>query len=93
MSSLSSLPSLEADLLPSSFHLYQGTKAEGAIQHLFMAKMKSYIKCVDVDYESARSENYYGESASSLLPFLDLARRLTFPSVSFLQMSNSTSRE
>ncbi|KAL7416026.1 hypothetical protein BDY24DRAFT_406155 [Mrakia frigida] len=37
----------------------KGTKAEGAIQHLFMAKMKSYIKCVDVDYESARSENYY----------------------------------
>lgn len=40
----------------------QGTKAEGAIQHLFMAKMKSYIKCVNVDYESARSENYYGSS-------------------------------
>lgn len=37
----------------------KGTPAEGAISKLFVGKMKSYIKCVDVDYESARSEDFY----------------------------------
>ncbi|TPX74778.1 hypothetical protein CcCBS67573_g03936 [Chytriomyces confervae] len=36
-----------------------GTKAEGAISSLFVGKYKSYIKCIDVDYESARSEDFY----------------------------------
>ncbi|KAJ3038550.1 hypothetical protein HDV00_000555 [Rhizophlyctis rosea] len=37
----------------------QGTKAEGAITQLFVGKMKSYIKCINVDYESSRVEDYY----------------------------------
>ncbi|KAG2020400.1 ubiquitin carboxyl-terminal hydrolase 5 [Coprinopsis cinerea AmutBmut pab1-1] len=36
----------------------KGTKAEGAIQKLFVGKMKSYIKCVNVDYESSRTEAF-----------------------------------
>ena len=38
----------------------KGTKAEGAIAKLFVGKMKSYIKCVDVDYESSRIEEFNG---------------------------------
>lgn len=38
----------------------KGTEAEGAIEKLFVGKMKSYIKCVNVDYESSREETYYG---------------------------------
>ncbi|EJU05407.1 ubiquitin carboxyl-terminal hydrolase 5 [Dacryopinax primogenitus] len=37
----------------------KGTAAEGAISKLFTGKMKSYIKCVDVDYESSRTEEFY----------------------------------
>ncbi|KAF9583319.1 hypothetical protein BGW38_009760, partial [Lunasporangiospora selenospora] len=37
----------------------KGTHAEGAIQNLFVGKMKSYIKCINVDYESSRVENFY----------------------------------
>lgn len=40
--------------------ILQGTKAEGAIAKLFLGKMKSYIKCVDVDYESSRIEEFNG---------------------------------
>ncbi|KLO14677.1 cysteine proteinase [Schizopora paradoxa] len=36
----------------------KGTKAEDAISKLFVGKMKSYIKCVNVDYESARTEDF-----------------------------------
>ncbi|KAJ7743890.1 hypothetical protein B0H14DRAFT_3607165 [Mycena olivaceomarginata] len=36
----------------------KGTKAEGAIAKLFSGKMKSYIKCVHVDYESSRIEEF-----------------------------------
>ncbi|KAF9052946.1 hypothetical protein BJ165DRAFT_1413298 [Panaeolus papilionaceus] len=36
----------------------KGTKAEGAIAKLFVGKMKSYIKCVNVDYESSRIEEF-----------------------------------
>ncbi|CAO3595063.1 unnamed protein product [Absidia cylindrospora] len=35
------------------------TPADGAIKNLFVGKMKSYIKCINVDYESSRSEDYY----------------------------------
>jgi hypothetical protein len=38
----------------------QGTQAEGTIQKLFVGKMKSYIKCVNVDYESSRIEDFNG---------------------------------
>ncbi|KAI8991002.1 hypothetical protein BDF20DRAFT_903898 [Mycotypha africana] len=37
----------------------KGTPADGAISKLFEGKMKSYIKCINVDYESSRVENYY----------------------------------
>ncbi|KAG6878712.1 hypothetical protein C0993_011527 [Termitomyces sp. T159_Od127] len=36
----------------------KSTKAEGAIAKLFVGKMKSYIKCVNVDYESSRIEEF-----------------------------------
>ncbi|KAI8896168.1 hypothetical protein BC833DRAFT_554109 [Globomyces pollinis-pini] len=37
----------------------KGTPSEGAIRKLFTGKMKSYIKCVNVNYESSRVEDYY----------------------------------
>ncbi|KAJ3321282.1 hypothetical protein HDV06_004507 [Boothiomyces sp. JEL0866] len=37
----------------------KGTPAEGAIRKLFTGKMKSYIQCIDVDFESSRVEEYY----------------------------------
>lgn len=37
----------------------KGTPAEGAINKLFMGKMKSYIRCVNVDFESSRIEDFY----------------------------------
>ncbi|GAA6000863.1 ubiquitin-specific protease UBP15 [Rhodotorula paludigena] len=37
----------------------KGTVADGAINKLFCGKMKSYVKCIDIDYESARSEEFY----------------------------------
>ncbi|KAF9778397.1 cysteine proteinase [Thelephora terrestris] len=36
----------------------KGTRAEGAIAKLFSGKMKSFIKCVNVDYESSRIEEF-----------------------------------
>ena len=38
----------------------KGTPADGAIKNLFSGKMKSYIKCINVEYESSRSEDFYG---------------------------------
>ncbi|KAJ1554488.1 hypothetical protein HK405_004931 [Cladochytrium tenue] len=37
----------------------KGTEAEGAISRLFVGKYKSYIKCINVNYESSRIEEYY----------------------------------
>ncbi|GBB89574.1 hypothetical protein RclHR1_01630012 [Rhizophagus clarus] len=37
----------------------KGTKADGTITKLFVGKLKSYIKCLNVDYESSRVETYY----------------------------------
>ena len=37
----------------------QGTAADGAITKLFVGRMKSYLRCVNVDYESARTEDFY----------------------------------
>ncbi|KAJ3354800.1 hypothetical protein GGF32_002372 [Allomyces javanicus] len=37
----------------------KGTPADGMIQRLFVGQMKSYIKCVNVDYESSRTEDFY----------------------------------
>ncbi|KAJ7920444.1 hypothetical protein B0H13DRAFT_2422418 [Mycena leptocephala] len=36
----------------------KGTKAEGAMVKLLAGKLKSYIKCVDVDYESSKIEEF-----------------------------------
>ncbi|KAI8877977.1 cysteine proteinase [Backusella circina FSU 941] len=37
----------------------KGTPADGAISALFKGKMKSFIKCLNVDFESSRTEDYY----------------------------------
>lgn len=38
----------------------KGTLVDGAVTNIFMGKMKSYIKCINVDYESSRVEDFYG---------------------------------
>lgn len=38
----------------------KNTPAPDAIKQLFVGKMKSYVKCIYVDYESSRIEEYYG---------------------------------
>ncbi|SSD60241.1 related to Ubiquitin carboxyl-terminal hydrolase 15 [Saccharomycodes ludwigii] len=37
----------------------KGTSVEGKLNELFVGKMKSYIKCVNVDYESSRVEDFW----------------------------------
>ncbi|KAJ2545053.1 ubiquitin-specific protease ubp15, partial [Coemansia sp. RSA 1933] len=37
----------------------KGTVVEGAVAKLFESRTKSYIRCVNVDYESSRIENHY----------------------------------
>eukprot|EP01134_Creolimax_fragrantissima_P003884 CFRG3884T1 len=37
----------------------KGTPSEGTIASLFEGKMKSYVKCINVDYESSRLESFY----------------------------------
>lgn len=37
----------------------KGTPVEGTIQKLFEGSIRSYIKCVNVDFTSAREETYY----------------------------------
>lgn len=51
----------------------KGTQADGAIKRLFSGTMKSYVKCIDIDFESARTEDFYGKKASHL------SFRLTVP--------------
>ncbi|CCD26821.1 ubiquitin-specific protease UBP15 NDAI_0I02530 [Naumovozyma dairenensis CBS 421] len=36
-----------------------GTPVEGKLSELFVGKMKSYIKCVNVEYESSRVEDFW----------------------------------
>ena len=48
-------------------NILKGTVAERAISKLFLGKMKSYIKCLNVNYESSRNEDYYGESLFALV--------------------------
>jgi len=47
-------------------HASQGTRAEGAISKLFTGKMKSFIKCINVDYESSRIEEFNGEEGCTI---------------------------
>lgn len=37
----------------------KGTQVEGKLNSVFVGKMKSYIKCKNVDYESSRVEDYW----------------------------------
>lgn len=37
----------------------KGSKIEGALNDIFVGKMKSYIKCVNVPYESSRVEDFW----------------------------------
>ncbi|CAO1629496.1 unnamed protein product [Sympodiomycopsis kandeliae] len=37
----------------------KGTAADGAITRLFVGRMKSYLRCVNVEYESSREEDFY----------------------------------
>lgn len=37
----------------------KSSDAEGAITKLFVGQMKSFIKCINVDYESSRVEDFY----------------------------------
>lgn len=40
-------------------HRMKGTSVEGKINELFVGKMKSCIKCINVDYESSRVEDFW----------------------------------
>jgi ubiquitin carboxyl-terminal hydrolase 7 len=37
----------------------KGTEAEGALARMFVGKMKTYISCINVDYESSRVEEFW----------------------------------
>ncbi|KAI8933294.1 hypothetical protein NX059_009921 [Plenodomus lindquistii] len=37
----------------------KGTEAEGALTKMFVGKMKTYISCINVDYESSRTEDFW----------------------------------
>ncbi|GBG34170.1 Ubiquitin carboxyl-terminal hydrolase 7 [Hondaea fermentalgiana] len=37
----------------------KGTSSENLIKELYTGKMRSYIKCINVDFESARDEEFY----------------------------------
>ena len=56
-------PFLHPDCI-NQFPVLQGTRAEGAIARLFVGKMKSFIKCVNVNYESSRIEEFNGEKSN-----------------------------
>ena len=40
----------------------KGTPVEGTINKLFEGIMRMYVKCVNVNYESSRSESFYGRT-------------------------------
>jgi ubiquitin carboxyl-terminal hydrolase 7 len=37
----------------------KGTDVEGALENMFVGKMKTYISCINVDYESSRIEDFW----------------------------------
>ncbi|GAM84050.1 hypothetical protein ANO11243_020410 [Dothideomycetidae sp. 11243] len=37
----------------------KGTEAEKALPNMFVGKMKTYLKCINVDYESSRIEDFW----------------------------------
>ncbi|KAI9491534.1 hypothetical protein BDB00DRAFT_874264 [Zychaea mexicana] len=50
---------LETKMKANIRGLMANTPADGAIKKLFVGRMRSYIKCINVTYESSRSEDYY----------------------------------
>ncbi|RDW36722.1 hypothetical protein B0I73DRAFT_136668 [Yarrowia lipolytica] len=50
---------LERVLMDSLEGSMKGTKVDGALSELFVGQMKSFIRCIDVDYESSRSEDFW----------------------------------
>jgi hypothetical protein len=61
----------------------KGTAVEGTIADLFEGKMRSYVKCINVDYESSRVESFYDVQVSHWLVrhLGNGGRRWTFPSL------------
>jgi ubiquitin carboxyl-terminal hydrolase 7 len=39
----------------------KGTAEEGPINKLFVGKMKSYVKCINVEYESSQLQQFFGK--------------------------------
>jgi ubiquitin carboxyl-terminal hydrolase 7 len=37
----------------------KGTEAENALEQMFVGKMKTYLKCINVEYESSRIEDFW----------------------------------
>ncbi|KAF1995222.1 cysteine proteinase [Amniculicola lignicola CBS 123094] len=37
----------------------KGTEVQGALERMFVGKMKTYISCINVDYESSRIEDFW----------------------------------
>ncbi|KAK4501262.1 hypothetical protein PRZ48_007069 [Zasmidium cellare] len=37
----------------------KGTEAENALEQMFVGKMKTYLRCINVDYESSRIEDFW----------------------------------
>ena len=37
----------------------RGTSVDGLIKRLFAGKVRSYIRCLHIPYESAREEEFY----------------------------------
>ena len=48
-------------------YISQGTPAESAILKLFVGKMKTFIKCVNVNYEESGIREFNGEKQHSSL--------------------------
>ncbi|PVF96521.1 cysteine proteinase [Serendipita vermifera] len=47
-----------AILLDKIEGIIKGTPADGSIEYLFWGKMRSYIRCVNINFESSRLEDY-----------------------------------
>lgn len=50
---------LERVLMDSLEGSMKGTAVDGALSTLFVGQMKSFIRCIDVEYESSRSEDFW----------------------------------
>lgn len=50
---------LSRKLMESLEEKMKGTKAENALANMFVGKMKTYIECINVQYESSRIEDFW----------------------------------